>query len=154
MAEMDRAQAAVERARVLREHLVRTAYALHFAAADAAAQHEWRIDLVRATGAADDAAQATRWREISERAYDVVAEWDVAASSDRPAAPRPRAEGSPATSVEELADVVVEHLFSAGLHLQSVLALTSGPLTERARDAVDEIDVAIREIEQFVHHAD
>ena len=38
-------ETANERARVLQEHLVRTAYALHFTAADLAAQHARRADL-------------------------------------------------------------------------------------------------------------
>jgi hypothetical protein len=84
---------AAERARVLQEHLVRTAYALHFTAADLAAQHERRSGFRMLPSGVDHRQQAKRWLVLSDHALDIVRQWDPGAGelseSDHPSVSDP-----------------------------------------------------------------
>ena len=152
---MDAAQtrAAIERANDLRDRLVRMAYALHFSAADAAALYEQRGRAAPAASGIDQTLRAKRWRVASERALQIVQDWDddVSGCALRPV-PRqqPPSEDAPdQPDVTALADTVVRHLFSAGLRLQSLAQVATPAVRDGLTDVVDEIDQAIRELRSF-----
>ena len=145
---------AAERARVLQEHLVRTAYALHFTAADLAAQHENRADAQMPSGI-DHRLQAKRWLALSDHALDIVRRWDRRTDADasgpssqdgrllvRPRRPLPE-------EALDLAHSAIQRLFRASLTLHAVMPVASDLVHDRLLEAADELEWAVRDIRQF-----
>ena len=144
------AGAAAERARVLQEHLVRTAYALHFTAADLAAQHERRAGLRVLPSGVDHGVQAKRWSMLSDYALDIVRGWDPGSAELAPVE-HPSLAGTSTTcrrseAVGELAHGVLDRLYLVDAALQGVLADVDSPTQADLRHAMVELGDAIRTV--------
>lgn len=50
----------------------------------------------------------------------------------------------------DLHDTVIQRLFGKGLGLQSVLAVTDGPLRARLEETIDDVDATIRELRSAI----
>lgn len=72
----NRAPALQERMAALQERMTQTAYALHFAAADAAALLEQRADLVGQPARIDYPTEVKRWRVIADQARQMAERWE------------------------------------------------------------------------------
>jgi len=142
--------AAVERARALQEHLVRTAYALHFTAADLAAQHERRAGLRLVPVGIDNRLQAKRWSTLSDFALDIVRRGDPDSAVLEPAehpsgASRPAAQVCP-EQIDELAHGVLDRLYLLDATLQGVLPDVDSTVKADLRHAMVELRDAIRTV--------
>lgn len=144
---------ASERARVLQEHLVRTAYALHFTAADLAAQHERRADGGIFT-AVDHRLHAKRWLALSAHALAIVHRWDPRTVDVTIPVSLPDSREEPlqlrTPQLFESASNAIERVFRASLKLHAVMPLVETVVLEHVHDAVDELDHAIRDIRALV----
>jgi hypothetical protein len=131
--------ASAERARALQDHLVRTAYALHFTAADLAAQHERRVEPAAPTSD-DHRAKAAVWLALSGHALEIVHRWDprVAASDVQRA-----------SSALDMANGVIERVFRSTLKLHAVMPLVGEVAREHLQEAVQELDLAVGDIRRF-----
>ena len=151
-----RVESAMGQAKALQQLLVRTAYALHLCAENAATAHEQRAEQASESqrpSRVDHRLQAKRWQAVAAQAIDVVKRWDGRHEGGPP--------GAEAVDVDPAIDVaaandrtvrlarIVDRLVNAGYELQIVAALAEPSLQQRTKTALDDIDVAVRDISAF-----
>lgn len=137
---------ASRQAQILRERLIRTAYALHFAAADAALVPDGARDLVSLSSPVDHSLGSGSWRVVSDRAWDIVQAWE-AGGDQKGATGRPingRLDGDGLTT-DEFAAEALDHLLNAGMQISALRMWSPGDEAD-LQSAESHIDAALRDI--------
>lgn len=90
----------------------------------------------------------------SERALDVARDWEAGPPQERAATGHPNRvlseDAAAGIAATQLADTVIKALFSTGLQLQAVMPMTPEPVAHRLAEAVEDIDLCIREVRHVI----
>lgn len=142
----DAVRSTITRAEDLQDRMVRLAYALHFAAADAATVLEERGKVVDPAPVVDTTALARRWRTASDAALGIARAWDPGTGLRLPSTYPDAVDLEPSTAATAV-DVAVRHLHAAGRRIQSVMPpIAESLLQQRLHQTAADVEEALQAV--------